>query len=252
MAAPNDGRQADRQTVHLAQRLVALADTLDDEFDVRDLLTRVVSECVDLLAVEAAAVIVFGPERNHQVVASSDEATRAMATLQLHRHAGPCIDAFLTGEPIAIDDLAELDRAVPGLRTALEAAGYSRMYALPLRLRDDTIGALSLFKAGPALSDSGLRLAQAVADVTTIAILQERRLSRASILAEQLQTALSTRVVIERAIGVLAEHGGIEMGTAFDALRDYARSHRVKLTHVAHLIVTRELDASRLVEPPHS
>jgi GAF domain-containing protein len=232
--------------------MVALADTLGDQFDVRDLLTRVVSECVDLLAVEAAAVIVRGPERNHQVVASSDEATRAMATLQLHRQAGPCVDAFLTGEPIAIDDLAELDGAVPALRSALEAAGYSRMYAVPLRLRDDTIGALNLFKAGPALSDSDRRLARAVADVTTIAILQARRLSRASILAEQLQTALNTRVVVERAIGVLAEHGGIEMGAAFDALRSYARSHRVNLTQVAHLIVTRELDASRVVEPPRS
>ncbi len=111
-----------------------------------------------------------------------------------------------------------------------------------MRLREQTIGALNLFGATTTrLSDADRAVARALADVATIGILQQRSLHRASLLAEQLQSALTTRIVIEQAKGVLAEHGRVEMGLAYAALRDYARGNNRKLGTVAEELVQRRL-----------
>ena len=98
-----------------------------------------------------------------------------------------------------------------------------------------------------ALSDFDQRLAQALADIATIAILQQRALARSSNLAEQLQLALNTRITVEQAKGVIAEFGGVDMGAAFEALRSYSRGQQTKLSAVAHSLVTRELGPERVI-----
>ena len=103
-----------------------------------------------------------------------------------------------------------------------------------MRLRDQIIGTLSLFRVEPsALSQSDLRIGQALADVATIGLLQERNVRRSEILAEQLQEALSSRIVIEQAKGRLAERLNLDMDQAFALMRDYARSSNQRLTDVA-------------------
>jgi GAF domain-containing protein len=156
------------------------------------------------------------------------------------------VEAVRTGEAVTITDADELARRWPAFATAVAGVGYSAVYALPMRLRRDTIGALNIFSTEP-LTDADLRLAQALADVATIGILQQRTVARASILAEQLQLALNTRISVEQAKGVLAEYGGVDMGTAFEALRAFARETRAKLSTVAQQIVGRELDPARVI-----
>ena len=116
------------------------------------------------------------------------------------------------------------------------------MHALPLRLRGQSVGALNLFHRAPgALPDADLSLGQVLADVATIGILHERAIRRAEVLTEQLQTALTSRVVVEQATGVLAQHG------AFQLLRTYARSQNLRLSNVAQRVTTGALEAALLL-----
>jgi hypothetical protein len=106
--------------------------------------------------------------------------------------------------------------------------------ALPMRLRDQVIGALNLFRAAPGgLDPADLRIGQALADVATIGLLHERNVRRRETVAEQLQAALNSRVIIEQAKGKLAERLSIDMDRAFKMLRDYARNSNQRLTDVA-------------------
>ena len=234
----------------VAESFVSLADTLVDDFDVVELLDRLVRSCVRVLGVRAAAILLVNHDRTLETVASSDEASRLMEVIQLESHSGPCIDAVRTGEPVSVTDPAQLRRLWPTFGDAVAQVGFTAVHALPLRVRQDKIGALNLFDAGADLAESDVRLAQALADVATIAILQQRNLTRTSLLAEQLQQALDTRIVVEQAKGVLAEYSGADMGAAFEALRDYSRSNRLKLGMVAGQVVKRELEPGKLIGPP--
>lgn len=245
-----DDAHSGRHAVLVAQSFVSLADTLVDDFDVVELFDRLVAYCVDLLEVTAAAILLTSRDGTLEVVASSDEASRLMEVFQMQSQAGPCIEAVRTGEAVTFNDLAELRRRWPAFAAAVQDVGFDAVHALPLRLRDETLGALNLFDSGHhQLSEFDTRLAQAMADVATIAILQQRSLSRASLLAEQLQHALDTRISVEQAKGVIAEYGGVDMNTAFEAIRGHARRHRQKLSRVARELVLRELDPGQVIDP---
>ena len=111
-----------------------------------------------------------------------------------------------------------------------------------------TIGALNLFyRADRSPMPSDAHLAQALADVATIGILQQRAIHRSEELAEQLQVALDSRVIIEQAKGVLAERGGLTMDEAFEVLRRYCRSHRLHLADTARGIVEGRLQTGQLL-----
>ncbi|MCX4438124.1 ANTAR domain-containing protein [Streptomyces mirabilis] len=122
--------------------------------------------------------------------------------------------------------------------TAAHRSGFGAVQALPMRLRDETVGALNLFRATPGPFDlAATPLAQALDDVATISLLQQRSSRRSTVLNEQLQTALNSRVLIEQAKGKLAERRGIDMEQAFTALRGYARSHNRRLSDVARAFI---------------
>ena len=131
--------------------------------------------------------------------------------------------------------------------------GRPSVVAVPLRLRDETIGGLNLFHNGvEPVPQEDQRLAQALADVATIGILQQRSAHRSTMMAEQLQHALNSRVAIEQAKGVLAERNGIGVDSAFDALRRHARNHNLKLTDVALAVVRGEIVPRGDTGPPAS
>jgi transcriptional regulator with GAF, ATPase, and Fis domain len=247
MSEATSGRsQASRNREQsLAEAFVLLADTLVDDYDVVDLLDQLVTVCVGLLGITAAGLLLDDQRGNLAVVASSSEETRLLEVFQLQNNEGPCLDCVRFGTTVVSPDLAADHDRWPSFTPVALSAGVQSIVAVPLRLRLQTIGGLNLFNGRAELIPaSDQRLAQALADVATIGILQRRSTHRSTMIAEQLQHALNSRVVIEQAKGVLAERRGLTMEAAFDALRQTARSGNRKLTDVALAVVRGELDLS--------
>jgi transcriptional regulator with GAF, ATPase, and Fis domain len=222
----------------LSDTFVDLADTMVADFDVIDFLHMLTDRSVRLLSVSAAGVVLADPRGQLRVAAASSEAAGLVELFQIQNDQGPCLDCFRTGQPVTAADLAGPDQRWPRFAAAATRAGFGTVHALPMRLRDQVIGALNLFGTGPGrLDPADLRIGQALADVATIGLLQERNVRRAETLAEQLQGALNSRVVIEQAKGKLAERLGLDMDRAFGMLRDHARNTNQRLTDVARHFV---------------
>jgi transcriptional regulator with GAF, ATPase, and Fis domain len=221
----------------LNRTFVHLADTLVTDFDVTDLLHTLVRCCVELFDVDAAGLMLADERGTLRVLASSNEQTRMLELFEVQSDEGPCSDSFRLGNMIIEEDLEHSDRW-PRFRSEALNAGYRSAIAMPLSLRDRVIGALNLFRTRcGALDHDDLTSCRALADVATIALIQEQALREARDLAAQLQTALISRVVIEQAKGVLAGTANVDMDTAFTLLRHDARSRNVFLVDVARDVV---------------
>jgi transcriptional regulator with GAF, ATPase, and Fis domain len=217
---------------------VELADTLVDDFDVVEFLHLVSARCADVLGVSAAGVLLADQRGDLRVVAASTEQTRLLELLQLQTNRGPCPECFHTGQPVDVPDLAAARDRWPQFVEQAEADGFCAVHAVPMRLRAEVIGALNLFSKRPGgLDQQTARLAQALADVATIGLLQARAIRHSEILAEQLQTALNSRIAIEQAKGVIAERRGLDMDDSFDLLRRAARDRNRRLSELARAVV---------------
>ena len=140
-------------------------------------------------------------------------------------------------------DLAAADGRWPGFAAVALEAGFRSADAVPMRLRSQVIGALNLFRSEPgALSDSDVIVAQALADVATIALLQHRTAVAAEVVNEQLTGALNSRILIEQAKGIIAERHHLDMEQAFSRLRSHARNTNQRLSDLADEVVHGTLD----------
>ena len=233
----------------MARHFVSLADTLVDDFDLLDLLDQLTRTCVELLSVTTAGLLILDLEGSLHPVAASTEGTRVLELFQLQSDEGPCLDCVRSGEVVIVPDVRATRDRWPRFSQALLDSEFHSVAALPMRLRNETIGSLNLFNVAgmPALSVDDRHIAQALADVATISILQQRSVQRSSLLAEQLQQALDSRIVIEQAKGVLAEFGGVRVDVAFDALRSYARGANAKLGETADALVHGRLDPDLVI-----
>ncbi|MDX6218067.1 MAG: hypothetical protein QOG99_3651 [Frankiales bacterium] len=233
----------------VTEAFVSLARSLAAGYDVVDLLSGLVRNCVDILDVGSAGILLADGNGVLHVVAASSEHTRELETFQVQRDEGPCRDCYRTGQPVAVADLAAAADSWPEFVPHALAAGFQSVHAVPLHLRDTVLGALGLF--GPRigqLNAADLSLATALADVASVALVQDRLTADWNLLNEQLQAALSSRVVLEQAKGILAQHGNLDMEEAFNALRWYARDHNLKLGQLAASVVARSLPADSVLQ----
>lgn len=226
----------------IANTFVSLADTLVDDFDVLDLLGMLAERAVELLAVDAAAVMLSDQRGGLRPAAGSSESTAMTEVFAAQTHQSPCVDCIDTGIPVSTADLSQDLERWPEFAPMAVSKGFRAACAVPLRLREEVIGALTLLGTRPvAIDESSVRLGQAFADIATIGILQQRAINHEEVVSEQLQAALHHRVIVEQAKGVLTETSGLDMHEAYLLLRNYARAHRQRLTDVARAIATAKL-----------
>ncbi|SFN35442.1 ANTAR domain-containing protein [Mycetocola miduiensis] len=226
----------------LVDAFATLADTLVDDYDAVDLLQTLVDNCRDLLDVTAAGILLTDPDGNIEVVASTSEASRLVEVMQLSAQAGPCIDCITTGQAVSVPDISKSPHKWNRFRDSAAQQGFASVYALPMRLRETTIGALNLLRSDfGELNERDVRAAQALADVATIGILHARSLQESDAVRDQLQRALTSRIVIEQAKGVLSQTHSVTTDEAFNLMRRYSRNHGMLLSTVAEQVVSRSL-----------
>ena len=233
----------------VTRAFVTLASSLANGYDVVDLLSGLVEDCAGLLDITSAGILLADGLGDLHVMAASSSATRQLEVFQSQRDEGPCRDCHRDGIPVSVPDLRDAANRWPQFVPAALDAGFNAVHAVPMRLQDNILGALGLFSATTgALPEEDLVLAQAMADVASVALVQAQAVTDRSAVVEQLQHALNSRVVLEQAKGAVAQVGDLDMGQAFSVLRRYSRSHNLRLSDVARAIVSRTLAPRELFD----
>ena len=234
----------------LNSAFVTVADTLTANYDVVDLLHTLVTECTAIVGATAGGLMLADPAGRLQLVASTDESAELVELMQLAAGAGPCLDCFATGTAVSVLDIDTEGDAWPDFRVAALEQGYRSVYATPMKLRGQVIGTMNLFQASAtALNDRDAAVVQALADVATIGVLQQRIATESQVVAVQLQKALDSRVLIEQGKGALSQALGMTMDEAFAALRAYSRNNNLPLNEVAAGVTRRSISAEQITAP---
>jgi GAF domain-containing protein len=233
-------------STRLADVFVEMADTLVDDFDLVDFLHTVAVDAAEVTGATAVGVMLADHE-GLSPMAFSNEDARLLELFQVQHAEGPCLDCYSSGEEVADVEIAASTVRWPAFAPRAVELGFSTTHCFPLKLRDQVIGAMNVFRVQASfLAEDERRIARALADVATIALMQERGLRRAEELTEQLQFALNSRIVIEQAKGAVARTFDVDVDEAFNILRRFARSHQVKLTDLARDVLHDKLAMSAL------
>ncbi|PXX58163.1 GAF domain-containing protein [Nocardia tenerifensis] len=232
----------------LVEAFVQLADSLVEDYDPVDVVQQLLDRAVDLLPVDTAAVLLAREDGELKVLASTSEATRWLELLQIQAQDGPCVQSYRDSERVVVEDLEAARDRWPAFAKQALLDGFQSVYALPLRLRADRVGALNLFSTGAEhMTEDDLLVGQALADIASIAILQARMLADHKAVNGQLQSALESRIVIEQAKGMLAAHGDLDPDAAFEILRAHARRSRIRLPELARAVVDRTVGPAEIL-----
>jgi GAF domain-containing protein len=227
-------------TLRLTEAFVEAADTLVADFDLVDFLHDLTDHAAAVSGADAVGLVLGDQRGVLEFMAASNDSGEALELFQLQAEEGPCLDCFRTHEPVVNADLGNAEDLWPTFAPRARAAGFQSVHAFPMRLRSEVIGALNMFSTTRLHFEAEeVRVVQSLADVATIAILQQRGIARAEALTEQLQGALNSRIVIEQAKGAVAQRDGITVDEAFAQMRRQARSEGRRLLDVARETLQR-------------
>lgn len=245
---------ATARETRISAAFVAVADTLTTDFDAVELLHTLINDCVEILDMNAGGLMLADSTGELHLMTSTSEAAELVEIMQMAASSGPCIDCFNTGSAVAVSDITqETSRWPEFVRVAL-SQDYRSVLATPMKLRGNVIGTMNLFSFTVGeVSERDAAVAQALADVATIGILQERVIREGHIIEEQLHRALDSRIIIEQAKGVIASSLALTMDEAFALLRTYARDRNLTIRSVSGRVVDQELavkDMTSTAEAP--
>ncbi|WP_158887197.1 GAF and ANTAR domain-containing protein [Amycolatopsis anabasis] len=238
----------DNREAWLAETVVELADLQFGNQDPADSFGQLVRRYTELLAPAEVSLLTGDEQGELRPRAATTEQTHALALLQLGHREGPCVDVYRSGGKILNQHLDEADARWPVFTPVAVAAGFQVVHALPLRHRATMIGVVGVFgRDARMLPESEAGLAQTLADLVAIGVLQQRAIRQHTTRSDQLQQALVSRVVIEQAKGAVAARLGIGVDRAFNLLREHARRHGRRLHEVAGEAVRGALPMTALL-----
>lgn len=243
----------DRRESLVTDTLVNLADTLVAGYDITEMFYYLVESCAKVLSVGHSGLLLVDTAGDLQVVAATSEVAHVIELLQIQNQEGPCLDAFRSGQIVESGPLRKADARErwPILSAAAIEAGFDAITALPMRLRDQVLGALNLFRIDSIpLTPGDVAVAQAFANIATISVIQARSTHDARGVIDQLQRALDSRVVIEQAKGFIAQQARISPDQSFTRLRRYSRDNNLRLSEVARDVVAGRLDPQNWPKRP--
>ncbi len=222
----------------LAEVLVEITDTLVDDFDPIEFLELVTTRSASMSHSASAGLLLADPHGRLQFTAASKQSAKLMELFRLQNEEGPWLDCFSTGTPVVNTDLAQAGGRWPVFAPNAVRAGFRSVHAFPLRHRKDVIGALNLFSSHTGhLKPGDVRFIQALADISTIGLLQERSLRDGELTAAQLQRSLNSRITGEQAKGALARTRGVSVDDASELIRGHALRNNQSLDDVAEAVV---------------
>lgn len=235
---------SDQQTARdVGLVLAEFSQVMIEDHTTQAVLERLGNYCTELLPVHGVGVLLRSPDGGIDVATANTEAGALVERLESELHEGPCTDALATGEQVLTPDLAAAADRFPNFVPRALDAGVRSIHALPLTVRAETIGSVDLVALEVLeLSAAHLSTAQMLADVTVAYLAYSRVIAERTTVAEQLQQALDSRILIEQAKGVISERRGVTVNEAFDAIRRYARNNQAKLRDVCAAVMRGDLD----------
>lgn len=241
MATPDDhDPQKEKTAVDLATALVDVGQMVTSGASVVNVFSMLSSQCVELIPVSAAGILLIDSDNSLHVIGSSSHAVTLLDLFQVQNNEGPCHDCCTNQETVFSDNIST-DQRWPNFSALALAENFVSVYALPLQAQNIVVGALNLFAQAP-LSSNQLATARSLADAATLAFLQADMQQDRLLIARKLRQALEGRNVIEQAKGVLSERHGISMMEAFWSLRDASNQRDLDIVELATSVVNREID----------
>ncbi len=218
--------------------VVTLVDSLLHDFDVVELLTELTERCAQLLDVSSAGLLLADPLGQLRLMAATSDKTQEIELFELQADEGPCRDSYTSGAAVSVADLsASLDRW-PRFVPAAREAGFVSVHAVPMTVAGGVLGALGLFGAEVGdLNEADLLVGRSLAHVASVAIVQEHPPTKDAVLPH-LRSALTSRIVVEQAKGLLRQRLGVTVADAFRLLRMYARDSGTHLTQLARTLMS--------------
>jgi GAF domain-containing protein len=219
------------------QTLSKFAGALPAQYDIDEVLSELADSVAAVLGLSGSGVSLAEDGRLRFVTAVSD-ASGDLERIQEQSQAGPCKEAYDTGDVVRVNDVRQASDRWPAFSTAARRLGVARVAGIPMRLAEQSIGALDIYAAEPRTwSDEDIAVARVLADMATGYVVSTSKLRQQEQLNEQLQQALDSRVVIEQAKGITAHHRGVTVDQAFQLMRRHARNHNASMRSVACAIV---------------
>ena len=234
----------------VAAAFAELAETLASDPDLGAYLDAACRHCVALAGVDHAVIVHRDAASDGaRQVAASGEMADALVSGCPDPAATPWAECMATGQPVPAADLRDSRDRWPWFSGHALAAGLRTVTALPLGTHAEVTGALVLL-GGAAPDPAGIGLAAALADAAGAGIVLAGELQRQQNAIAQLQSALTSRIVIEQAKGMLAERWKVTPDEAFDALRRLARTGQRRLADLAVAVIEGRADVPTDITRP--
>jgi transcriptional regulator with GAF, ATPase, and Fis domain len=238
--------QATSDSTDLRESLAGLSRLAASQLGLQDILTHIADFAVRAIpGADGAGLTLFQQDGPDTVVASA-EFVREIDTIQYRLGEGPCITAVAEQRTVRSGSLGG-DRAFPRFGPRSGRLGVHSVLSLPLTaVPEGVLGSINVYAhAKDAFDDHAVRLGELFAVPATISVQNAQALSQARRLATQLQTALTSRAIIDQALGILMSRTGCTPGEAFDKLRVISQAQNRKSSVVAQSILDEAVRRAR-------